>query len=127
MPLICYWRITNTSIGLTFVHNITINYQAEELSIGEYQNFHTKERKISKEIYNKLAEAVIESEMADAEAFANEALDILEPVMVGDQVREVAGTIVLGKVEGDLHEIGRTSRWNHVDCKRIQSHRYWRG
>ena len=36
------------------------------------------------------------------------ALDILEPALVGDQVREVAGTIVLGTVEGDLHEIGKT-------------------
>jgi corrinoid protein of di/trimethylamine methyltransferase len=35
------------------------------------------------------------------------ALDILEPALVGDQVREVAGTIVLGTVEGDLHEIGK--------------------
>ena len=36
------------------------------------------------------------------------ALDILEPALVGDQKREVAGTIVLGTVEGDLHEIGKT-------------------
>jgi len=36
------------------------------------------------------------------------ALDILEPALVGDQAREVAGTIVLGTVEGDLHEIGKT-------------------
>jgi corrinoid protein of di/trimethylamine methyltransferase len=36
------------------------------------------------------------------------ALDILEPALVGDQSREVAGTIVLGTVEGDLHEIGKT-------------------
>jgi 5-methyltetrahydrofolate--homocysteine methyltransferase len=35
------------------------------------------------------------------------ALDILEPALVGDQVREVVGTIVLGTVEGDLHEIGK--------------------
>jgi len=36
------------------------------------------------------------------------ALEILEPALVGDQVREVAGTVVLGTVEGDLHEIGKT-------------------
>jgi len=35
------------------------------------------------------------------------ALNILEPALVGDQAREVAGTIVLGTVEGDLHEIGK--------------------
>ena len=36
------------------------------------------------------------------------ALDILEPALVGDQAREVAGTVVLETVEGDLHEIGKT-------------------
>lgn len=36
------------------------------------------------------------------------ALDILEPEMVGDQRREVVATVVLGTVEGDLHEIGKT-------------------
>lgn len=36
------------------------------------------------------------------------ALDVLEPVLKGDQKREVAGRIVLGTVEGDLHEIGKT-------------------
>ena len=36
------------------------------------------------------------------------ALEILEPALVGDQKREVVGTIVLGTVEGDLHEIGKT-------------------
>lgn len=36
------------------------------------------------------------------------ALEILEPVLAGDQKREVTGTIVLGTVEGDLHEIGKT-------------------
>ncbi len=35
------------------------------------------------------------------------ALDILEPALVGNQVREVVGTVVLGTVEGDLHEIGK--------------------
>ena len=36
------------------------------------------------------------------------ALEVLEPAMLGDQKREVVGTIVLGTVEGDLHEIGKT-------------------
>ena len=36
------------------------------------------------------------------------ALDVLEPMLVGDQQRDVVGRIVLGTVEGDLHEIGKT-------------------
>jgi corrinoid protein of di/trimethylamine methyltransferase len=36
------------------------------------------------------------------------ALDILEPRLLSDQKREVAGKVVLGTVEGDLHEIGKT-------------------
>jgi len=36
------------------------------------------------------------------------ALDILEPALVGGQKREVVGRVVLGTVEGDLHEIGKT-------------------
>jgi corrinoid protein of di/trimethylamine methyltransferase len=36
------------------------------------------------------------------------ALDILEPAMLADQKREVVGTVVLGTVKGDLHEIGKT-------------------
>jgi corrinoid protein of di/trimethylamine methyltransferase len=36
------------------------------------------------------------------------ALAILEPAMVGDQSREVVGRVVLGTVEGDMHEIGKT-------------------
>jgi 5-methyltetrahydrofolate--homocysteine methyltransferase len=35
------------------------------------------------------------------------AMDVLEPVLVGDQAPKVVGTIVLGTVEGDLHEIGK--------------------
>jgi len=35
-------------------------------------------------------------------------LEILEPALVGDQQREVVGTVVIGTVEGDLHEIGKT-------------------
>ena len=36
------------------------------------------------------------------------ALAILEPALAGDQERELLGTVVLGTVEGDLHEIGKT-------------------
>jgi corrinoid protein of di/trimethylamine methyltransferase len=36
------------------------------------------------------------------------ALDVLEPAMLGDQKREVVGKVVLGTVEGDMHEIGKT-------------------
>jgi corrinoid protein of di/trimethylamine methyltransferase len=36
------------------------------------------------------------------------ALDILEPTLVGGKAREVVGRVVLGTVEGDLHEIGKT-------------------
>ncbi|NIS79647.1 MAG: cobalamin-binding protein [Anaerolineales bacterium] len=35
------------------------------------------------------------------------ALDILEPMLVGEK-REVVGRVVMGTVEGDLHEIGKT-------------------
>ena len=41
------------------------------------------------------------------EAMKN-ALAILEPALAGDQEREIAGRVVLGTVEGDLHEIGKT-------------------
>ena len=37
-----------------------------------------------------------------------EALAILEPALVGGQKREVVANVVLGTVEGDLHEIGKT-------------------
>lgn len=37
-----------------------------------------------------------------------QALAVLEPAMVGDQSREVVGRVVLGTVEGDMHEIGKT-------------------
>lgn len=36
------------------------------------------------------------------------ALDVLEPALMGDQKREVVAHVVLGTVEGDLHEIGKT-------------------
>jgi corrinoid protein of di/trimethylamine methyltransferase len=36
------------------------------------------------------------------------ALDVLEPALAEDQEREVLGRVVLGTVEGDLHEIGKT-------------------
>jgi corrinoid protein of di/trimethylamine methyltransferase len=37
-----------------------------------------------------------------------QALAILEPALVGGEDRKVLGRIVLGTVEGDLHEIGKT-------------------
>jgi corrinoid protein of di/trimethylamine methyltransferase len=36
------------------------------------------------------------------------ALAVLEPALTGDQERKVLGHVVLGTVEGDLHEIGKT-------------------
>lgn len=36
------------------------------------------------------------------------AVAVLEPALVGDQKRNVLGRVVLGTVEGDLHEIGKT-------------------
>ena len=106
------------------------------------------------EIYEKLAQAVLEGEPEDAEALAQQALeqgadplacineglmkgiqevgelfsqgeyylpeliigadamkaalDVLEPALMGDQKREVVGQVVLGTVQGDLHEIGKT-------------------
>lgn len=109
---------------------------------------------MSEELFNKLAQAVIDGEPEDAEALAKQALeqgvdalacinqgltpgiekvgelfsqgdyflpeliigadamkaalDILEPTLIGDQQREVVGRVVLGTVEGDLHEIGKT-------------------
>ncbi len=36
------------------------------------------------------------------------ALAVLEPAMVGEQSRQVVGRVVLGTVEGDMHEIGKT-------------------
>ena len=36
------------------------------------------------------------------------ALAVLEPAMIGDQQREVVGHVVIGTVEGDVHEIGKT-------------------
>lgn len=109
---------------------------------------------MSAEMYEKLAQAVIEGEPDDAEELAKQALDrgldpltcvnegltkgiqqvgalfasgeyflpeliigaeamkralaVLEPAMAGDQSREVVGTVVIGTVEGDMHEIGKT-------------------
>ncbi len=37
-----------------------------------------------------------------------QALDVLEPTLMGDQKREVVGKVVIGTVKGDLHEIGKT-------------------
>jgi corrinoid protein of di/trimethylamine methyltransferase len=36
------------------------------------------------------------------------ALEVLEPALTGGQEREILGQVVLGTVEGDLHEIGKT-------------------
>ncbi len=36
------------------------------------------------------------------------ALAILEPALVGSQERQVVGRVVLGTVQGDMHEIGKT-------------------
>jgi corrinoid protein of di/trimethylamine methyltransferase len=36
------------------------------------------------------------------------ALAILEPALAGNQERQILGKVVLGTVEGDLHEIGKT-------------------
>ena len=35
-------------------------------------------------------------------------LEVLEPALAGNQKREVVAHVVLGTVEGDLHEIGKT-------------------
>jgi len=37
-----------------------------------------------------------------------DALAILEPALLADQKREVVANVVLGTVEGDVHEIGKT-------------------
>ena len=109
---------------------------------------------MSADLYDKLAQTVIDGEPDEAEDLAKQALDqgldpltcinegltkgiqrvgdlfssgeyflpeliigaeamkralaVLEPAMVGDQSREVVGTVVLGTVEGDMHEIGKT-------------------
>ncbi|MBW8012526.1 MAG: cobalamin-binding protein [Chloroflexi bacterium] len=109
---------------------------------------------MSQEMFDKLAQAVIDGESEDAEALAKQALEqkldplacitngltvgiqktgelfasgeyylpeliigadamkaamqILEPALLSGQEREVTGTIVIGTVEGDLHEIGKT-------------------
>lgn len=36
------------------------------------------------------------------------ALEVLEPALAGGQERDLLGKVVLGTVEGDLHEIGKT-------------------
>ena len=109
---------------------------------------------MSQEIFDKLAQTVIEGEPEDAEEVARQALDqgmdpldcinqglspgidrvgelfatgeyflpdlilggdamkaaldVLEPALGGGQSREILGQVVLGTVEGDLHEIGKT-------------------
>jgi corrinoid protein of di/trimethylamine methyltransferase len=109
---------------------------------------------MSQEMFDKLAQAVIDGEPEDAAELAQQALDagldplecinqgltkgidrvgalfaegeyylpdliiggeamkdalaILEPALAANQEREVTGRVVLGTVEGDLHEIGKT-------------------
>jgi corrinoid protein of di/trimethylamine methyltransferase len=111
------------------------------------------EEKMSEEIYQKLAQAVIDGEAEEAEALARQALEVgldplecinlgltkgiqhvgelfaegecylpelilsagamkvalnvLEPAILGGKQREVAGKVVIGTVQGDLHEIGK--------------------
>ena len=66
----------------------------------------TKGIKVTGELFAKgdyyLPELIIGADAMKA------ALEILEPAMVGNQQREVVGTVVIGTVEGDLHEIGKT-------------------
>ena len=50
------------------------------------------------------------------------ALDILEPALVGGQQREVVGRVVLGTVEGDLHEIGKTLVGTMLTANGFQGH-----
>jgi corrinoid protein of di/trimethylamine methyltransferase len=109
---------------------------------------------MSEELFDKLAQVVIDGEPEDAEELARQALAegldplacinegltpgmdrvgelfasgeyflpdliiggeamkmalaVLEPALIGGQEREVLGRVVLGTVEGDLHEIGKT-------------------
>jgi corrinoid protein of di/trimethylamine methyltransferase len=111
------------------------------------------EEKMSEELYQKLAQAVIIGEPEQAESLARQALEarvnpldcinygltkgiqhvgqlfaegdcylpelvlsadamkaalkVLEPAMIEGTQREIAGTVVLGTVQGDLHEIGK--------------------
>jgi len=109
---------------------------------------------VSQEMFEKLAQAVIDGEPEDAVELAQQALDagldplecinhgltkgidrvgvlfaegeyylpdliiggeamkdalaILEPALTANQERKVTGRVVLGTVQGDLHEIGKT-------------------
>jgi corrinoid protein of di/trimethylamine methyltransferase len=47
-------------------------------------------------------------ELIQGAAAMKAALEILEPKLVGKEQREVHGTVVLGTVAGDQHEIGKT-------------------
>ena len=47
-------------------------------------------------------------ELIQGAAAMKAALEILEPKLVGKEKRKVVGTVVLGTVAGDQHEIGKT-------------------
>jgi corrinoid protein of di/trimethylamine methyltransferase len=120
----------------------------------QYKVATKKETFMKEEIFEKLAQAVVDGEQEDAVTIAKEALDqgldplecitngltkgiqkvgelfscgdyylpeliigadvmkaalnVLEPALVGNQKREVVANVVLGTVQGDLHEIGKT-------------------
>jgi corrinoid protein of di/trimethylamine methyltransferase len=120
----------------------------------QYKVATKKETFMKEEIFEKLAQAIVDGEQEDAVTLAKEALDqgldplecitngltkgiqkvgelfsegeyylpeliigadvmkaaldILEPALVGDQKRDVVANVVLGTVQGDLHEIGKT-------------------
>jgi len=64
-----------------------------------------------------------------------EALSILEPALPVTQDRKGLGRVVLGTVEGDLHEIGKTLvgtmltangfRVTDIGIDRLSGHRHW--
>jgi corrinoid protein of di/trimethylamine methyltransferase len=124
------------------------------LDLIQYNVATKKETFMKEEIFEKLAQAIVDGEQEDAVTPAKEALDqgldplecitngltkgiqkveelfsegeyylpeliigadvmkaaldILEPALVGDQKRDVVANVVLGTVQGDLHEIGKT-------------------
>jgi corrinoid protein of di/trimethylamine methyltransferase len=47
-------------------------------------------------------------ELIQGAAAMKAALEILEPKLIGEKKRDVVGTVVIGTVAGDQHEIGKT-------------------